>query len=365
LSHAPTSHITIFAVEQDIKDHALMKRATDDLSFDVRMHVYASMDEVITVINQTSHEHPVMLRSIGPGQVDRLGEIQQMTEQAPHVPVLLVVKEVNSCVSLVMDALAVGAKDSVSLPKDAVDKNSYQSFAIELERQIAGLTGATPMVQHEMAIQSSGVELETGMANAAFPNGAPKAIAIASSTGGPQALLTLFRGFGDALPKMPIFITQHMPPKFTASLAEHISEISPRPCLEGANGIVVNPQGMWIAPGDYHMVCEERAGALTLQLNQDPPENFCRPAADVMLRSLVPAYGKNLLVLVLTGMGKDGLKGAQMAHEAGATVVAQDEETSAVWGMPRAVAEAGICSAILPLKDISNYIIKACEAHHE
>ena len=186
--------------------------------------------------------------------------------------------------------------------------------------------------------------------------GAVRAIAIASSTGGPAALLQLVPTLKDG-PKQPIFITQHMPPRFTTSLAEHLSRVSGRPAAEAIDGEAVREGRIYIAPGDYHMLIEG-SNPSKIKLTQSPPVNFCRPSADPMLHSLAAVYGNGLLCAVLTGMGSDGLAGATDVVNAGGSVIAQDQATSVVWGMPGAVANAGLCSAILPLDGLGPYIRK-------
>lgn len=187
----------------------------------------------------------------------------------------------------------------------------------------------------------------------------PKAIAIGSSTGGPQTLNNIFRQLSGRLPKVPIFITQHMPPIFTAALAEQISTSGGRSCVEGKSGTPVAEDGIYLAPGDYHMTVEAAPGAPVIQLNQDPPENFCRPSVDVMLRSLSQVYGSRMMVVILTGMGQDGMLGTRLARENGAMVVAQNQESSVVWGMPKAVVENNLAVVVIPDSEIAEYIL-AC-----
>ena len=129
-------------------------------------------------------------------------------------------------------------------------------------------------------------------------------------------------------------------------------------CIEGKDGEIVKEGHIYLAPGNYHMVLEAFGAGSVIRLNQDPPENFCRPSVDPMLRSLAEIYGPGLLTIILTGMGSDGQKGAQVAVEAGGSVIAQDEATSVVWGMPGAVATSGLCSAVLPLKEIGPNVRK-------
>lgn len=147
-----------------------------------------------------------------------------------------------------------------------------------------------------------------------------------------------------------------MPATFTTILADHLSRIAGAPCREAKDGDVVADRQIFVAPGDYHMTVVADGPRRLIRLTQDPPENFCRPAVDPMLRSLVGVYGNAVLSVILTGMGQDGLKGARVLTEAGGALIAQDEATSVVWGMPGAVAGAGICNAVLPLADIATTV---------
>jgi len=183
----------------------------------------------------------------------------------------------------------------------------------------------------------------------------PSAIAIGSSTGGPQALFKVIKDLGTGL-SQPIVITQHMPPAFTAILAEHISRQCGVICNEAKEGDVLVPGQYYIAPGDFHMLIEGKETGPTVHLTKDAPENFCRPAVDPMLRSLSAIYGRKLLVVILTGMGQDGTRGSDVVVKAGGSIIAQDEATSVVWGMPGAVASAGLCSAMLPVQDIGGFV---------
>ncbi|MDA8230861.1 MAG: chemotaxis response regulator protein-glutamate methylesterase [Magnetospirillum sp.] len=186
----------------------------------------------------------------------------------------------------------------------------------------------------------------------------PDVIAIGSSTGGPQALFAVLGTMRAGTVRQPILITQHMPSTFTTILAEHISRVSGWEAREAQDGEVIRGGRVYIAPGDFHMVVETKGADKVLRLNKNPPENFCRPAVDPMLRSVAAAYGRRVLACILTGMGSDGLKGGQAVIAAGGAMIAQDEATSVVWGMPGAVATAGICSAILPLPEIAPWIMK-------
>jgi two-component system chemotaxis response regulator CheB len=151
-----------------------------------------------------------------------------------------------------------------------------------------------------------------------------------------------------------------MPPSFTKVLAEQISQQTQWKCVESADGMVVENGKLYVAAGDYHLIATKKGNDVYTTLTQDPPENFCRPAVDPMLRSLINVYGaRNMVTLILTGMGQDGLLGCQQVVQGGGVIIAQDEKSSVVWGMPGAVAKAGICQAVLPLSDIAAYINQA------
>ncbi|MGH7126422.1 MAG: chemotaxis protein CheB, partial [Stellaceae bacterium] len=190
-----------------------------------------------------------------------------------------------------------------------------------------------------------------------MPADRPDVVAIGSSTGGPQALFRLLKSF--VTMKQPVLITQHMPATFTTILAEHIVRLTGLAAAEAVDGEPVVASRVYIAPGDYHMIVEAQGGNdRRLRLSKGPQENFCRPSVDPMLRSLARVYGKRVLCAILTGMGSDGLKGGQVLVDAGAAVVAQDEKTSIVWGMPGAVATAGLCSAVLPIDELGPFIMR-------
>ena len=186
----------------------------------------------------------------------------------------------------------------------------------------------------------------------------PRAIAIASSTGGPQALASLI----GKLPRdlaVPVLVTQHMPPGFTAMLAQHLDGLGGPRCAEAVAGELLRPGHVYVAPGDRHLVPRAGPGGPCVALTCDPPENYCRPAADPMLRALATLYGRDLLAVVLTGMGQDGLRGCQAVLAAGGEVIAQDEASSVVWGMPGAVAKAGLARIQAPPEALAGHLLAA------
>ncbi len=189
----------------------------------------------------------------------------------------------------------------------------------------------------------------------------PRALVIGCSTGGPQALAEIFRTIKTQI-NAPIFIAQHMPPMFTKSLADNLARVSGLAAQEGRHGEMVKPGTIYVSPGDYHMEVIPRGNDMFISLNQTPPENYCRPSANPLLRSVAKAYQGECLAAILTGLGADGSQGAADFVKAGGSVIAQDEATSVIYGMPAAVAKAGLCSGILPLHRISTTLVNIMNA---
>jgi two-component system chemotaxis response regulator CheB len=191
-----------------------------------------------------------------------------------------------------------------------------------------------------------------------FPAASPRVLVVGSSTGGPQALNTLVTKLNGMIDQAPVLITQHMPPTFTTILAEHLSRASGREAREAVDGEIVRAGRIYLAPGSRHMRVERRTGPATIALDNGPPIHFCKPAVDPLFTSAADVWGSWTLAVVLTGMGADGARGAADIAAAGGAIIAQDESTSVVWGMPGAVAHAGLCSAILPLDQIAPKVIR-------
>jgi two-component system chemotaxis response regulator CheB len=187
-------------------------------------------------------------------------------------------------------------------------------------------------------------------------------VVIAVSTGGPNALTELLPEFPSDLP-VPLLIVQHLPPAFTDLLADRLDTICDLRVSRGMASEVVGPGHAWMAPGDFHMVVRREGTVVRIQTHQGPPENSCRPSADVLFRSAAEAYGAHVLAVVLTGMGQDGLRGCERIHEAGGQVFAQDEASSVIWGMPRFVVNAGLADKVVPLRLLGTEIMRSVGAH--
>lgn len=260
-------------------------------------------------------------------------------------------------------ALALGAKDYLPKPSSSREMIGPADFNSELIARIKGfgqqrrrrksepLPSQTARAQTEAPKPSFSRPAPAPVSLRPAATGVPEVIAIGSSTGGPQALFEVLKSMGPNI-RQPIFITQHMPATFTKILAEHIKTRTGLNAAEAIDGEPVVGGRVYVAPGNYHMVVKVKDGAKSVELNQAPPENFCRPSVDPMLRSLVEVYRGRITVAILTGMGHDGRDGCQVVVAAGGQVIGQDEASSVVWGMPGAVANAGLCAAVLPLGEI-------------
>jgi two-component system chemotaxis response regulator CheB len=187
----------------------------------------------------------------------------------------------------------------------------------------------------------------------ALPSVPPRILLIGSSTGGPQALGAIVGRIGGIIDQAPVLVTQHMPPTFTTILAELLERTSGRPVHEAIDGEPLRAGVIYIAPGGRHLRAVRRDGVPSVALDDGPQINFCKPAVDPMFSSAADTWGSWNLALVLTGMGSDGTRGAADVVAAGGSVIAQDEETSVVWGMPGSVIKAGLCSAVLPIDQIA------------
>ena len=184
----------------------------------------------------------------------------------------------------------------------------------------------------------------------------PRVLLIGSSTGGPQALNAVFGQLTKVIDCAAVLVTQHMPPTFTTILAEHLSRASNRPVREGVDREPIQAGHVYVAPGGRHMLVDRVNNAPVIALDDGPLVNFCRPAVDPLFSSAAKMWGSAVLAVVLTGMGSDGSHGAAEIVAAGGSVIAQDEPTSVVWGMPGAAAHAGVCSAVLPLDQIAGKV---------
>lgn len=367
--------VKVLLVDDSAIVRGLMSRA---LQQDQEIRVVASASDGLMATKViTQHEVDVIILDIEMPKMDGLTALPQLRELAPHAHVIMASTLSQRNAEISLKALSMGASDYVPKPSSREDAGAIDDFYRELRDKVKALgrsavKQAQPVADEKKIVRaasSSGAvrgavvrsaTLATPTLGAtSYPSQPVHAIGIASSTGGPQALAKVLTAVGQQLTGVPVFITQHMPAKFTALLAEHLAKDARITCVEAADGQQVQPGVVYIAPGDYHMQVRRGPTGVVIALNQEPPVNFCRPAADPMFESLCDMYQGRLLGVVLTGMGSDGLGGARKIVSVGGTIVAQDEASSVVWGMPGAVANAKLCSAILPLEEIGTYMLRA------
>lgn len=323
--------------------------------------VVASVGNGKQALNRMQNERiDVVLLDIEMPIMDGLTALPLMLKANPDAKIIMAssLTQPNARVSLA--ALRAGAADYVPKPSTTV-KLSADSFKVELVQKIKALGRKSAPSQPvsagiAKAKDATPRKAENGVISLRPPSlERPKALAVGSSTGGPNALFAFLSGLDPKI-GVPIFVTQHMPPTFTKILAEHLTDSTHWTCHEAKQGQIVKPGEIYLAPGDFHMTLVKAGQTIELNLDSGPKENFCRPAVDPMLRSIIEVYGRAVITTILTGMGGDGLSSCGKLVAAGGTVVAQDEATSVVWGMPGAVAREGLCSAVLPLDQLASYV---------
>lgn len=368
--------IRVMVVDDSAVVRGLFTRA---LTEDPMIDVVASAGNGEMALTQLKNQRvDVVLLDVEMPVMDGITALPEILKLSPNTRVIMASTLTTRNAEISVRAMQMGASDYVAKPstRDAGEVSVFYASLIDKIKALAPHITPAPRGEGLSApgksqSQAAAVSAATSsplpspipqpavpVRQLAFPNPA-QALAIASSTGGPQALLTVFREFKGQAVRTPIFITQHMPANFTAILADHITKASGLDCHEAQHDETVVPGKVYLAPGDYHMTVKREGGQLKLQLDQSPPENFCRPSADPMLRSLAKAYGDKILVAVLTGLGADGARGSSDIVAVGGSVIAQDEATSVVYGMPKAVADAKLTSAVFPLNRIAPYLLKA------
>ncbi len=329
------------------------------------VHVAATASNGIAALDELEkNEVDVVILDIEMPQMDGMTALPKMLRQEPDLKIVMSSTLTRDGAEVTVRALALGAADYIPKPSTASGLHSTEGFRRDLIEKVKALGAARQIKSRRKSSAAAAQEPAKspfeGKAVTLRPPLAgfkPELIAVGCSTGGPQALGEFCQAIKNSL-SLPVMVTQHMPPTFTTLLAAHIERATGVPIAEAEEGEPLRAGRIYLAPGDYHMNVGVKDGAKVVRLNQDPPENFCRPAVDVMLRSAVKAYGGHILAVILTGMGYDGKKGGKEVVEAGGVVVAQDEATSVVWGMPGAVATAGLCSAVLPLRQLAQTVAR-------
>jgi two-component system, chemotaxis family, protein-glutamate methylesterase/glutaminase len=360
--------ISVMVVDDSAVIRGLVKRWLQE---DPEITVVAWATDGEAAQNQIAEHKPdVVVLDIEMPKMDGLTALPKLLKLSPRSKIVMSSTLTTRNADIALKALTLGASDYLAKPTTSSDLHSTDGFRRDLVEKVRAL-GRSARMRGNISARPVAKAQNGGTVNTRSQGGhygsapivlrksgrlSPSIICVGSSTGGPQALLKLFAAIGGKVTQ-PILITQHMPATFTTILAEHLDRIEGVECVEATDKMKIQDGHVYLAPGDYHMVVETSPTGNILRLNQEPQVNFCRPSVDPMLQSAVAAYGERVLSVILTGMGHDGLGGSQGVAERGGTIIAQDEGSSVVWGMPGAVATGGLCSAVLPIDDLGPSII--------
>ena len=378
------SKVTVLVVDDSV---VIRRLVTNALSIDPDIEVVGTASSGRLALQKIDLLKPdVVTLDVEMPDMNGLEALVELRKTHFRLPVIMFSTVTERGASATLDALAKGANDYVTKPSSV---GSVDEAMAEVRRQLV------PKIKALAEWASSGDRKRTrpvtptspGTASAAMgrarearvatPTVAPvatipvltrvvrharvDAVAIGVSTGGPDALSGVLPRLSAQLP-VPIFIVQHMPPVFTRLFAERLSSRSGLTVSEAAHGDVVLPGHVYVAPGDFHMTVHREGDQVLIATNKDEPEAWCRPAVNVLFRSVAQVYGGGTLAVVLTGMGQDGLRGVELLHSRGAQVVVQDEASSIVWGMPGAVATAGLADKVVPLSEVAAEITRRVAA---
>lgn len=340
-----------------VDDSSVIRRlVTNALNRDPALEVVGTAADGKIALDRLAALRPdVVLLDLEMPVMDGLETLVALRKTHPRLPVIMFSRHTQRGVEATVRALTLGADDYVPKPGDGVDVSQCIEQLLIPKIKVLARRGATSA---KAVTQPAGVSFAaTSPANVQGRSQRVEVVVIGTSTGGPNALAELFPSFPPDW-SVPLVIVQHMPPQFTARLAERLTEKSRLRVREGVAGEPVSASQAWVAPGDYHLVIRREGQAVRLALNQDPPVNSCRPSVDVLFRSAAEVYGPGVLAVMLTGMGQDGLRGCECVRATGGQVLAQDEATSVVWSMPGAVVQANLADKVVPLGQVAPEIIR-------
>lgn len=362
--------LRVLAVDDSAVMRGIMRKlftmhAEDKLSRLPQMELCGVAQDGVECLDAVGRLKPdVLVLDLEMPRLNGLDVLDRLRDQNPVLPVIMCSSYTERGARSTLEALARGAADYVMKPSEQRDlATALQSLAQQLLPKIAALAKGRRRKDEDRTLASAPrakSRVEVGQAATAI-----EVVVIGLSTGGPSALEQMLPRLSRDFP-VPILIVQHMPKLFTGALAERLDKCCALRVMQAYDGAAILPGTIWLAPGDSHMeVAVRRLGfgvddgssagrAARVRLHQQEPLHHCRPSVDYLFHSAAKLYGAGALALMMTGMGADGLGGARAVHEAGGVVLAQDEATSAVWGMPGRVAEAGIASAVLPLALIAS-----------
>ena len=347
------SPIRVLVVDDSVVIRSLVPRA---LAADPALEVVGTAAHGRAALAKIPHLTPdVITLDIEMPQMDGLETLRHLRAAYPEIYVIMFSSLTESGAAATLDALTLGANDYVTkLTGENRMEGCIATLRAELVPKIkqfflnAGAPQAKPQPKPE-------TQPFPAFSHAALFS--RSLVAIGVSTGGPAALSTIIPQFPEDFPA-PILIVQHMPPVFTRMLAERLQKNTRLRVEEATEGATVEPGKVIIAAGDYHMKVRQQGGRVQIAVDQSAPRNFCRPSVDALFDSVAEVHGSGAIGVVMTGMGQDGLLGTQRLKSSGAYVIAQDQASSVVWGMPGFVARAGLADALLPLQELVPEIVK-------
>jgi two-component system chemotaxis response regulator CheB len=364
--------VRVMVVDDSAVARGLVRRWVEE---EPNLEIVASLRTGREAIEYLDRTHPdVVVLDVDMPDMDGISALPLMLKKRPDLAVIMASTLTRRNAEITLKALALGALDYVQKPEanGVVTSPEFRRDLIAKVREFGARARRvasrrdTPQIAEIRRVpefsDSSVVPFEpvkrAEIRLRPFPKAMPRILVIGSSTGGPQALTELCAGIIPVIDHAPVLITQHMPPTFTTILAEHLSRAIDRPVREAEHGEHVRSGHVYIAPGARHMRIARRDNQAVIVIDDSPPVNFCKPAVDVLFSSAADVWGTWVLGLILTGMGADGTRGGADIVAAGGSIVAQDEATSVVWGMPGAAAGAGLCSAILPIGEIAPKLVR-------
>jgi two-component system, chemotaxis family, protein-glutamate methylesterase/glutaminase len=334
------------------------------------LEVVATLRTGRDAVNQLERVDPdVVVLDVDMPELDGIAALPLLLEKKRDLVVIMASTLTRRNAEISLRALSLGAADYIPKPGSNREVSASTAFRRDLIEKIRQLGLRAKRLRHGIKARIArpaksapsivpATEEIVPLRLRQMPLTPPRVLVVGASTGGPQALNRLVVQIDSVIQRAPVLITQHMPPTFTAVLAEHLARVSKFPVREATDGEEVNAGAIYLAPGGKHMRVERRDGTAVVAIDDGPMVNFCKPAVDPLFTSAAQVWGNRVLALVLTGMGSDGLAGAKEIVAAGGHVIAQDEETSVVWGMPGQVTNAGLCSAVLPLPEIGGRITR-------
>lgn len=306
--------------------------------------------------------------------MDGLTALPEILNASPASSIIVAPILTARSAGLAMQCLSLGAVDIQPKPETNRDLTMSLSFREELMHKLEGLIGANPEAQRPRpATAAAPGPIETQRrepvrveAREAAPSlrldVKPRILLIGSSTGGPRAVTRLLADLGGPAVRLPVIVVQHMPAGFTVSFAEQLRGRLGRPAREAVHGEALVAGGIYVAPGGRHLRLDKVDGQPRLLIEDSPPVKFCRPSVDVLFNDAAHVFGASALGVILTGMGSDGLDGARRLRTAGARIVAQDQASSVVWGMPGSVVREGLANCVLPIQSMGGFITAALQA---